>query len=321
MKTIKTLRKSTRKINFIIYLLFVFVVAGCSKDDEPDIKEIVKSSEKQITSFVFLITDNPLQIDAVATIDKENKTIIATVPPDADISGLLPEIKISKAATINPNTAQNFAQPIKYTVTAEDGSTATYMVTLLAPSTQKVTLQAIIDDNPDHTLDWDLSNTSNSDLGNLDGVETDGDGNINGLFLRSKNIKEVSPEIALLSHLELLSLDGNPIKTLPPEIGQLTALIEISLKGNQLTSIPVEIGLLINLEGLLIENNPISTLPSEIGLLRKLRRIDLEGNQISSLPPEMAFLTNLEFLFLDESNLVEFPISVFQLTYITFTCI
>ncbi len=314
MKTIKTFRQYTPKINLIIYFLFVFVVTGCSKDDGPDIKEITKSSEKQITSFVFLITDNPLQIDAVATIDEENKTIIATVPPDADVSSLLPEIKISKAATINPITAQNFTQLISYTVTAEDGSTATYKVTLLAPSNQKVALQAIIDDNPDNTLDWDLANTSNSDLGNLDGVETDGEGNITALFLMSKNIKVVTPEIALLTHLELLSLDGNPIKTLPPEIGQLAALIEISLKGNQLTSIPVEIGLLTNLEGLLIENNPITTLPPEIGQLTKLRRLDLEGNQITSLPPEMAFLTNLEFLFLDESNLGLLPLSIAQLT-------
>jgi len=314
MKTIKTVLKINLKPCLIILFLLVAGLTSCSKDDGPTPQEIVKSSDKQITSFIFLLSDNPLQTDVVATINEETKSIDATVPPDADVSNLLPEIKISKAASINKTTAQNFSEPVLYTVTAEDGSTVTYTVTLLFPPTQKDALQAIIDDNPDHTLDWDLLNTFISDLGNLDGVETDADGNITGLFLISKNIKEVSPEIALLSHLELLSLDGNPISTLPPEIGQLTALFEISLKGTQLTTIPAEIGFLTNLEGLLIEGNPLTTLPPEIGSLSNLRRLDLENNQITSLPPEMGFLSNLIFLFIEESNLPEIPISLAFLT-------
>lgn len=303
-----------QNINASLIILFVLAISltSCSKDDGPEI--ITKSSEKLITSFIFLLNDNPFQTDVVATIVEENKTIIAIVPPDADISGLLPTIKISKSATINPNTEQDFTQPIEYSVTAEDGSTTTYTVTILAPSMQKNALQALFDDNPDNTLDWDLFNTSNSDLGNLDGVETDNEGNITGLFVRSVNISVVSPEIGLLSHLELLSLDDNPIATLPPEIGQLTNLKEISLKGNQLTSIPVEIGLLTNLEGLLIENNPLTTLPPEIGLLSKLKRLDLENNQITSLPPEMGFLSNLNFLTIEESSLPEIPMSLAFLT-------
>ena len=102
MKTIKTFRKNTPKINFIIYFLFVIVVTSCSKDDTQEpavvgtpIEEPELSSEKQITSFVFLLTNNPIEVNVVATIDEENKTITATMPPDTDLTGLLPEVEFS----------------------------------------------------------------------------------------------------------------------------------------------------------------------------------------------------------------------------------
>lgn len=314
MKTIKTLRNSTPKINFIIYFLFAVVVTGCSKDDGPPSQEIIKSSEKQITSFVFLSKDTSFPTDLVATINEENNTIEAPVPSDADVSNLLPEIKISQGATIDKTTAQNFIDPVLYTVTAEDGTTNSYTITVKLKSIQKIALEQILEDNPENELDWDLTNTLDSELGNLDGVITDEDGNITGLFLDFKNINELSPEIALLFNLELLKLDGNPITELPVEIGLLTTLIEISLKGTQLTTIPAEIGFLTNLEGLLIEDNPLTSLPPEIGLLSNLRRLDLENNQITSLPPEMGFLSNLIFLFMEESNLPEIPMSLAFLT-------
>ena len=222
MKTILTLLKISIRPGLIILIIVLAGLTSCSKDDGPPPQEIIKSSENQITSFVFLSKDTSFPTDLVATINEENNTIEAPVPSDADVSNLLPEIKISQGATIDKTTAQNFIDPVLYTVTAEDGTTNSYTITVKFKSIQKIVLEQILEDNPENELDWDLTNTLDSELGNLDGVETDVDGNITGLFLGSKNIKVLSPEIALLSHLELLSLDGNPITTLPSEIGQLT---------------------------------------------------------------------------------------------------
>ena len=318
MKTLKSLSKKTPLRCLFLLILTIASIIGCSKDDAPEVKtvpeEIVKSSAKQITSFIFLSNDTSFPTDLEATIDEENNTIEAPVPSDADVSNLLPEIKISKAATIDKTTAQNFTDPVVYTVTAEDGTTSSYTITVKFKSTQKIALEQILEDNPENELNWDLTNTLDSELGNLDGVTTDGDGNITGLFLDFKNINNLSPEIALLHSLELLKLDGNPITELPVEIGLLTTLIEISLQETQLTTLPAEIGFLTNLEGLFIEGNPLTTLPPEIGLLSKLTRLDLKNNQLTSLPPEMGFLSNLIFLFLEESNLTEIPISIAFLT-------
>ena len=51
----------------------------------------------------------------------------------------------------------------------------------------------------------------------------------------------VPPEIAQLSALEILNLDGNQLTAVPPEIGQLTNLIKLNLRDNPNLPIPPEI--------------------------------------------------------------------------------
>ncbi len=84
------------------------------------------SSEKSITSFDF---DNPL---AVGNINETNHTITLAVPPDTDVTKLSPTIEISNNATISPqsNSPQDFTNPVSYLVTAQDGSTQNYIVTV-----------------------------------------------------------------------------------------------------------------------------------------------------------------------------------------------
>ena len=82
----------------------------------------VKSSEKRILSFRF----DALDLDA--TIDESTKEITATVPMGTDVSALVPTITVSYGASIDPvsGMATDFTQPVTYTVTAEDGSQASY---------------------------------------------------------------------------------------------------------------------------------------------------------------------------------------------------
>ena len=273
------------------------------------------SSAKQITSFVFLLTNNPIDINVVATIDEENKTITAAMPPGTDLSGLLPEVKLSELATLDLDTAQNFIEPLEYTVTAEDGSIATYTVTITTLLTQRQILQAILNANSQNTLGWDIDATAN--LGDLDGVTLNAEDEIIELILIDKTISTLPSEIGQLTNLTSLLLNGNQFTSLPLEIGLLTNLTELNLRANELTSLPFEIGQLINLTDLSLRDNQLTSLAPEIGQLTNLTSLDLIFNQLTSLPPEIGQLTNLNGLYLNSNQLVLLPPEIGQLTNLT----
>ncbi|MBN1314356.1 MAG: putative Ig domain-containing protein [Anaerolineales bacterium] len=66
-------------------------------------------------------------------INEAAKTITVTMPPGTDASGLVPTITVSPFATINPlsGVVQDFSSAVTYTVTAQDGSTQEYVVTVI----------------------------------------------------------------------------------------------------------------------------------------------------------------------------------------------
>ena len=68
------------------------------------------------------------------TINESGRTVTVDLPyaVDTDITALAPEITVSALAAVNPasGAAQDFTDPVVYTVTAEDGSTKTYTVTV-----------------------------------------------------------------------------------------------------------------------------------------------------------------------------------------------
>ena len=108
--------------------------------------------------------------------------------------------------------------------------------------------------------------------------------------LSNRELTALPPEIAQLTNLRELRLDGNRLTVLPREIGQLTGLEALGLGGNQLTVLPPEIGQLTNLKGLAPAHNQLTTLPPEIGQLTSLRRLALDGNRLTTLPRELADL-------------------------------
>ncbi|WP_024480882.1 DUF5018 domain-containing protein [Cellulophaga baltica] len=83
------------------------------------------SDTKDITSF---------SIDGVAGVIS-GTTITVTLPAGTDVTTLSPAI-VHEGNSINPvsGVAQDLTSPIEYTVTAADGSTKVYMVTVLAPA-------------------------------------------------------------------------------------------------------------------------------------------------------------------------------------------
>ena len=86
------------------------------------------SSENLILSFSF----DGISPSVIGVIDNDNSTVFATVPQGIDLTTLAPTINISPLATIDkPSFAtQDFSSFVTYTVTAENGLTKTYTVSV-----------------------------------------------------------------------------------------------------------------------------------------------------------------------------------------------
>lgn len=102
-------------------LALVFVMGACNKLNEPFIEGA--DDEKEILEF---------KVDSVlGVIDEASKTIVLDFESGTIVNNLIPTIKVSRYATVEPQSGvvQDFTQPVVYTVTACNGTTAKYMVT------------------------------------------------------------------------------------------------------------------------------------------------------------------------------------------------
>ncbi len=80
-----------------------------------------------------LITNFTIVGQAVqAIIDDEGNTVMANMSLGSELNRLSPSITVSERASISPasGVAQDFNNPIEYTVTAEDGTIKAYIVTV-----------------------------------------------------------------------------------------------------------------------------------------------------------------------------------------------
>ena len=93
----------------------------------PRLFRSISSDDKQITTFSF----SNLTPTVFGVIDENAKKIVLIVPFGTDVTNLVPAINIA-GLRISPNTgvAQNFTDPVIYTVTAMDGSTQDYEVSV-----------------------------------------------------------------------------------------------------------------------------------------------------------------------------------------------
>ena len=93
-----------------------------------DTAATAQGSDKSIVSFT--LSGLTPEVDGV--IDYDNYTINLNVPAGTDLTSLTPTISIPADATVSPlsGVSQDFTDPITYTVTAQDGSTQSYTVTV-----------------------------------------------------------------------------------------------------------------------------------------------------------------------------------------------
>lgn len=114
----------TKTLKFLFaFLAAALCFTACSKEekDEPKL-----SDAKQLTTFNFAVP-------AVSgVVNEQTKQINIEVPAGTDVKSLTPTIIVSDKATVTPasGTQVDFTNPVVYTVKAEDGSTAAYVVTV-----------------------------------------------------------------------------------------------------------------------------------------------------------------------------------------------
>ena len=112
------------------------LLAACPNGQQP------AGDDASIASFVFEAANNDaLGADVTATIGTD-ATVTAAVPHGTDVTALVPTITIPDGASIAPESgaAQNFTDPVTYTVTAPDGeTTGDFVVTVTAAATDAST--------------------------------------------------------------------------------------------------------------------------------------------------------------------------------------
>jgi hypothetical protein len=98
---------------------------------------LILSDARAITAFSFLTADNTgFPADVAGTIS--GTSIALTLPAGTALTRLVPTLAFEGALVPANKTAQDFTHPVSYTVTADDGASTTYevTVTVTAPTCQ-----------------------------------------------------------------------------------------------------------------------------------------------------------------------------------------
>jgi len=113
------------KLLFLVLLIGLFFVPSCSKDSAP----LPTSTDKELISFSVKKADgSDFQVNDITVTIKPDSVLIV-LPAGTAVDALTPIISI-KGKTISPasGVSQDFRQPLRYTITAEDGSSISFVV-------------------------------------------------------------------------------------------------------------------------------------------------------------------------------------------------
>jgi outer membrane protein assembly factor BamB len=126
-----------------ILLAFLFSLTSCEKENT-----VLKNHDKTIISFSLKKADGtPFDLSQIK-VSIQDSNILVTLPFNTDLSRLTPTIEIT-GVKISPASGvpQNFTTPVMYTVTAEDGSTARYTVTVKTENPESIVYIGSSDNN------------------------------------------------------------------------------------------------------------------------------------------------------------------------------
>lgn len=143
----------------LFWLLVLFFGAGCSKD-EP------RSGDNRLLSFAFLENDNPgLAFSCLGQIDDASGQIAVAVPFGTPLTSLKASVTLPPFATVDPipYVPNNYSSPLRFTVTAQNGTTRDYRVTVTVLPNLRVIQQLTFSKSKNPYLDRDYSVLINQD--------------------------------------------------------------------------------------------------------------------------------------------------------------
>ncbi|MFD2935493.1 hypothetical protein [Spirosoma flavum] len=112
-----------KSYSVFLVLLAAMMIGGCKKDTIPPISQ---SADNSITGFAFAT------LSPGVTANISGTSLSAVVQASTNLTSLIPTITLAAGASITPasGVAQNFTNPVVYTVTAENGQTQSYTITV-----------------------------------------------------------------------------------------------------------------------------------------------------------------------------------------------
>lgn len=140
---------------------------------QPD-QQTVLSTAKAITAFTFTTAANS-QLSNTVDAEINGTSISATLPNGVSVTALVPtftttgaSVKVGSTMQVSGTTANDFTNPVAYTVTAEDGSTQLYIVTVTVAASNAKSITAFT---------FESSIAANATAGLTDPVDGDIQGN------------------------------------------------------------------------------------------------------------------------------------------------
>ncbi|UII77377.1 DUF5018 domain-containing protein [Flagellimonas sp. HMM57] len=326
-----------------ILFLSLFVLASCSKDDDNNGDNNAggdkKSDAKAITAFTFLADDNvALADDVKATIDEDEKRITAEIPLGTDVTSLKPSITLSENATVDPKEKMtiDFNNDVTYTVTAEDGSTKKYTVTVTVEKSDSKQITSFVFLAVDNeALSEDVEAEINEDNKTIRaelpfgtdvtalkssielsvGAVIDPNGKAGADFsddveytVTAEDGSEVKYSVSILitelTERQVLTelFNANPNNTLDwnLEDDDISNWSGVTLRDGKVVE-------------LFLRKTALNNIPSSIGSLGNLEKLFLDQNSLTSIPITIGNLSNLKILDLFSNSLTQIPAEITNL--------
>lgn len=131
-------------------------------------------------------------------------------------------------------------------------------------------------------------------------------------------LEEIPKEAFDIKGLNELWLCNNRLRVVSPQLADIHTLQVLSLANVGLDHIPLEISALIQLKRLYLQNNKISAVPEELRSLTSLTDINLRCNQLEGeFPAVILTLYQLAYINISGNDITEIPNDIIRLNTLT----